>query len=209
MTICIISDTHGKHKQITLPPADTIIHCGDFTSMGKEHEIRKFMKWFSKLEQYKNKIIIAGNHDMMFEYNGLLARSFIPDNVNYLQDSGVEIEGIKFYGTPVQSPFCNWAFNRIEEKLKQHWEAIPDDTDVLITHSPPYSIMDNIEGSNELLGSPSLYEEVLNRIKPKIHCFGHIHTGYGIKIIDNITFINASLLNEEYISVNNPVIIEI
>jgi Icc-related predicted phosphoesterase len=209
MKIVIISDTHNKHKQLTLPDADCIIHCGDSTSVGKEHEIHDFFKWYSGLTQYKYKILIAGNHDWLFERNRSLALSHKPKNVIYLEDQEVVIEGIKFYGTPVQKPFNNWAFNRPEAKLAQHWQAIPDDTDVLITHSPPYMIGDYSPYSMQHEGSPSLYEEVTKRIKPKIHCFGHIHHGYGIHVIGETTFINASNLNEEYKYANAPILIEI
>lgn len=210
MKICIISDTHNKHKRLAkLPEADVIIHCGDFTSMGHSHEIVEFMKWFSKLEEFKHKIIIAGNHDWLFETNGVLAREKVPENVIYLEDSEVIIDGIKFYGTPVSLPFMNWAFNRPEEKLKLHWEAIPDDTDVLITHQPPFGIFDWSVYDNKHTGSPSLYFEVMERIQPKIHCFGHIHSGHGIKVIENTTFINASNLDEDYMCVYEPIIIDI
>lgn len=212
MKLCIISDTHGKHKQLELPDADMIIHCGDSTSVGKEHEIHKFMKWYSGLEQYKYKIIIAGNHDWLFERNRLLAKSHIPDNIIYLEDSGVEIEGIKFYGIPVQKHFCNWAFNRTEAILANHWGAIPDDTDVVITHSPPYGIGDYVShgySTDGHQGSPSLYMEMVKKIRPIIHCFGHIHEGYGLKEIDNIKFINASNLDGEYYCVNKPFVVEI
>lgn len=209
MKLCIISDTHNKHKRLAkLPDADVIIHAGDFTSMGHSHEIVTFMQWYSKLP-YKYKIVIAGNHDWLFETHRLLALEKVPENVIYLEDSGVEIEGIKFWGTPVQLPFNNWAFNRPEEKLAQHWQAIPDDTDVLITHQPPYSIFDWSVYDLKHTGSPSLYKEVVERIKPKVHIFGHIHSGYGIKVIENTTFINASNLDEDYMCVYDPVIFEI
>lgn len=212
MKLCIISDTHGKHKQLELPDADMIIHCGDSTTMGKEHEIHKFMKWYSKLDQYKYKLIIAGNHDWLFERNRSLAKTHIPENITYLEDEEVVIEGIKFYGTPVQKPFFNWAFNRTEAVLARHWAAIPDDVDVLITHSPPYGIGDYVSNNFNVethQGSPSLYMEVVKRIRPKIHCFGHIHEGYGIKEMDEIKFINASNLDDDYYCVNEPIIVEI
>jgi Icc-related predicted phosphoesterase len=209
MKICIISDTHNKHMRLgKLPDADMIIHCGDFTSVGHGHEIRNFMKWYTMLP-YKHKLIIAGNHDWLFERNRVLALEDVPKNVIYLEDNGVEIDGINFYGTPVQKPFNNWAFNRPESKLVEHWKAIPDNTDVLITHSPPHTIGDYVPWDNNHHGSPSLYFEVVERIKPKIHCFGHIHGGYGIKVIENTTFINASNLDEDYMCVNAPVLIEI
>jgi len=209
MKLCIISDTHNKHKRLAnLPDADVIIHAGDFTSVGRSHEIVNFMQWYSKLS-YKYKIVIAGNHDWLFETHGILAREKIPKNVIYLEDNGVEIEGIKFWGSPVQPPFNNWAFNRPEEKLAQHWAAIPDNTDVLITHCPPYSIFDWSIYDKIHTGSPSLYFEVMQRIKPKVHIFGHIHNGYGKKVIEGTTFINASNLDEDYMCVNSPVLFEI
>jgi Icc-related predicted phosphoesterase len=210
MKLCIISDTHSKHNHLrNLPDADVIIHSGDFTSVGKEHEIRNFFKWYTKLDQYQYKIIVAGNHDWLFERNRSHAFSLVPKNVIYLEDNGVEIDSIKFWGSPVQLPFNNWAFNRPEEKLAQHWAAIPDDIDVLITHCPPYSIFDWSIYDKIHTGSPSLYKEVIERITPRLHIFGHIHDGYGIKVIENTTFINASNLDEDYMCVNEPVLIEI
>ncbi len=210
MKICIISDTHNKHKHLgKLPDADMIIHCGDMTSVGREHEIRNFFKWFSDLDQFKYKICIAGNHDWLFERNSTLAKSLVPDNVIYLEDNGIEIEGLNFYGTPVQKIFYNWAFNRPEEKLAQYYAAIPDDTDVLITHNPPYHIGDFVPSARSNEGSPSLYKEVTERIKPAIHAMGHVHEGRGIYIKNNITFINASNLDDNYDCVFNPIIVEI
>jgi Icc-related predicted phosphoesterase len=210
MKMCIISDTHNKHKRLsTLPEADVIIHCGDMTSVGHSHEIVNFMTWFSGLSQFKYKIVIAGNHDWLFERNKFIALEKVPENVIYLEDEEVVIEGVKFYGSPVQLPFYNWAFNKPEERLIPHWKAIPDDTDVLITHQPPFSIFDWSIYDNKHTGSPSLYFEVVERIKPKVHCFGHIHSGHGVKIIEGIKFINASNLDEDYMCVYDPVTIEI
>ena len=211
MKICIISDTHMKHKFLSLKTyeADVLIHCGDITGNGGIMAITQFMGWYGNLDQFKHKIFIAGNHDWLFERANLRAREVVPDNVIYLEDEEAIIDGVKFYGTPVQKHFCNWAFNRDESKMAQHWAAIPDDTDVLITHSPPYSILDLVPWQGECHGSPSLYKEVVERIKPKIHCFGHIHEGYGLKIIDDIKFINASNLDGDYMCVNDPFLVEI
>jgi len=209
MKLCIISDTHNKHKRLSnLPEADVIIHCGDFTSVGHSHEIVSFMQWFNKLN-YKHKIVIAGNHDWLFDTNRLIAREKVPYGVIYLEDQEVILDGVKFYGTPVQLPFMNWAFNKPEERLIEHWKAIPDDVDVLITHQPPLSVFDLSVYDNKHTGSPSLYWEVVERIKPKVHCFGHIHSGHGVKVIEDTTFINASNLDEQYMCVYDPVLIEI
>lgn len=209
MKICIISDTHTKHKFVDLKniEADVIIHCGDMTSNGGIQAIQEFMNWFSNLEQFKHKICIAGNHDWLFERANIRAREVVPENVIYLEDEEVVIDEIKFYGTPVQKIFFNWAFNRPEAILANHWKAIPDNTDVVITHSPPYGIGDYVPDGHQ--GSPSLYMEIVKRIKPKILTYGHIHEGYGIKVIDNITFINASNLDGEYQCVNPPILVEI
>ena len=210
LSLCIISDTHNKHKHIgELPDADVIIHCGDFTSLGKEHEIRNFFKWYYKLNQFKYKIIIAGNHDMMFEENGSFARSLVPSNVIYLEDNSIIIEGIKIYGTPVQKKFGNWAFNKTDEQLVKYYSEIPSDTDVLVTHNPPYGIFDWSVYDNINTGSSSLLTEITERIKPIISVFGHIHSGHGIQSIDNTMFINASNLNEEYIYQYKPIYVEI
>lgn len=209
MKICFISDTHNKHKVFSMPDADIVIHSGDITSMGHEHEIKAFLKWFSRLEQYKHKIFIAGNHDWLFERNGSLAKSFVPENVTYLEDSGIEIDGYYFYGTPIQKHFCNWAFNRDEHKMLQHWEMIPDNTDILITHNPPYMIGDYVPWAHKNEGSMSLYMEIVKRIKPILHVFGHIHEGRGVKIIDDTTFINATNLDGGYFPIYNPYLIEI
>lgn len=209
MKILCISDTHNKHKQLrNLPSADVIVHAGDFSSMGYEWEIKNFLNWFSKLP-YSYKIFIAGNHDWLFENNSILAKSLVPENVIYLEDDGIEIDGVKFWGTPVQPIFCNWAFNRSEEKLIRHWQAIPDNTDVLITHCPPHTILDLCFNDNAHKGSPSLYYEIFERIKPKLNVMGHIHEGYEIKVIDDVTFINASVLDENYVCVNKPILIEL
>jgi len=210
MKIVFISDTHGKHKQLkNLPYGDMIIHSGDFTTIGEEYEIRNFFKWYGNLNQYKYKIIIAGNHDWLFERNRQLALSYVPDNVTYLEDSGINIEGINFYGSPVQKPFYDWAFNRPEEKLAVHWAAIPNNTDVIITHSPPYGIFDWSVYDKIHTGSPSLYKEIIERIKPKISVFGHIHSGHGITKIDDTIFINASNLDEKYQYSYEPIVVEI
>jgi len=215
MKLCIISDTHTYHKRIGIDKfeADVLIHCGDITGNGGIAAITDFLTWFNGLEQFKHKIFIAGNHDWLFQRNNSLARDTVENvgkgNIIYLEDQEVVIDNIRFYGTPVQPPFMNWAFNVFEPKLSEYWKAIPDGIDVLITHGPPYMIGDYVPHSMQHEGSPSLYREVTDRIKPKVHCFGHIHEGYGIKELYGIIFVNASCLNDEYRAVNDPVIIEI
>ena len=199
---------HGSYRELIIPIADVIVCCGDMTPRGKLDDAKDFLMWFADLP-HKYKIFISGNHDFLFEKYKYEAEKIIPDNIIYLEDSEVEIMGLKFYGTPVTPIFFNWAFNRTEDVLKSHWEKIPNNIDILITHGPPYGIMDLSKRDKINTGSPSLYEEVINRIKPTYHVFGHIHEGYGILEKDGITFINASNMDVDYNLVNEPIVIEI
>lgn len=208
LKICVISDTHGEHGELVIPQCDILVHCGDSTSLGKEHSVVEFLNWFSSLEQCKNKVFIAGNHDFFFERKVEYAKTLIPENVFYLEDSVIEIEGIKFYGTPVTPVFHNWAFNKTEEQLTDYWKDIPEGIDFLITHGPPLGILDVSPWTKKHCGSETLKNEIFERIKPKYHCFGHIHDCYGIEEIDGVTFVNASSLNEQYEVSNEPIIIE-
>lgn len=206
MKIVFISDTHGKHQELTIPNGDMIIHAGDISSIGKEKEIIEFINWYKSLP-HKYKIFIAGNHDFFFEIaeQGIIDNK-IPNDIIYLNDSGCSIEGINIWGSPIQPEFLNWAFNRKRgEEIKKHWDLIPENIDVLITHGPPYGILDQTQ-EKEHVGCCDLIEKVLE-IKPRIHVFGHIHEDCGIVEKDNITFINASVLNHKYVYTNTPVLL--
>ena len=111
------------------------------------------------------------------------------------------IEGIKIYGSPHQPVFHDWAFNRGDDKRRRLWSLIPSDTDILLTHGPPYEIMD-LCSSGARAGCRILRDEVLARIKPKYHVFGHIHGSNGVKKIDGVTFINAATCESRYRPVN-------
>jgi len=209
MKITFISDTHTKHKQITstLKGGDLIIHSGDISSRGYPHEIEEFLKWYSGLN-YKYKIVIAGNHDWAFQNNVEVINPILDryrDSVIYLQDEMIEINKVKIYGSPWQPEFCNWAFNLIRngEGLKYIWDRIPKNTDILITHGPPYGYLDKVIGENQCLGC-ELLRERMDLINPKIHVFGHIHSGYGYVFNGKTHFVNASVLDERYYFSNMP-----
>ncbi len=212
MNITFISDTHSKHNQLNshLHGGDTIIHSGDMSSMGNKHEIENFLKWFDKLN-YKYKIFIAGNHDWGFQDHPEQVKELLNEypDVIYLEDEFVIIEDVKIYGTPWQPWFMSWAFNlpRKSEILKGKWDKIPKNVDILITHTPPYGILDKVNGRGENLGCELLLNTV-NDVKPKICVFGHIHSGNGYIRNDDTHFINASILNEEYIYNFKPITVE-
>jgi len=208
MKVVIISDTHNYHNKIILPVGDIIVHCGDMTGMGREAEVVSFLDWFENIK-YTHKIFIAGNHDFAFEHNpSWLHDELDHRNFNYLLDESIILEGIKFYGSPYQPWFHNWAFNLDRgEKCAAKWAEIPQDTDFLITHGPPEGILDKtLEG--EYVGCYDLLQRV-KVVQPKVHAFGHIHEGYGIKQVEETLFVNASICTRNYKPTNKPIIIEI
>ncbi len=222
MRISFISDTHGKHGEIDLekelPGGDLLIHAGDFMNTGAhEYELVSFLEWFNSLGNYRYKVFIAGNHDVIFEKNPTRVKEILSnyDRVYYLQDNWVGIvhnnTKVKVYGSPWQPRFFNWAFNldRGGDDLRGVWGKIPTDTDILITHGPPQGILDT-SGSpyfKPILGCELLKERV-DKYPPKLHVFGHIHGGYGYRCTDYSCFFNASVLSEQYEYINAPIHIE-
>jgi Icc-related predicted phosphoesterase len=207
-TFTAISDTHLKHHSLQLNKTDVIIHAGDVSSRGRESEVLDFLDWFSKLD-FEYKIFIAGNHDFFFEQaDENRIHNKIPDNVIYLNDSGTNVKGLNIWGSPISPWFYNWAFNRHRgAQIKKHWDLIPNDTDILITHGPPHKILDRTLSGDDA-GCEDLYNKI-KEIKPKYHIFGHIHEGYGTYKNEDTTFINASVVNANYNLVNKPIVFEL
>jgi Icc-related predicted phosphoesterase len=207
MRIVCISDTHSRHDLIEVPSGDILIHAGDSTMVGRVEEIAKFNHWLGRLP-HPYKILIAGNHDWLFEKEPALAESLVTNAV-YLRDSAVIIEGLKFYGSPWQPRFMHWAFNLSRgAEIRRKWDLIPEDTDVLITHGPPNGILDlvprDLTGTFENTGCEELARAV-KRIKPRLHVFGHIHEGYGMERRPGTTFVNACICDAAYRPINPPV----
>ena len=203
MKIVAFSDIHGDNIR-NMPSADVFICAGDFSAHGSIADLVQFNTRLDKLQG--RKIVVAGNHDWVCERNYSLAKSCFSPDVHFLQDEAIHIEGFLFYGTPWQPLFLNWAFNLPEEQLKEKFAKIPDSVDVLITHCPPYGILDVVDGYHQ--GSPSLMERVM-QIKPKYHIFGHIHEGYGKYEENGTTFLNVSVLDGDYRMVREPVSFEV
>jgi Icc-related predicted phosphoesterase len=204
--ITLISDTHGAHQSLSLTGGDILIHAGDLCNRGTESEVLRFLNWYS-IQDYTHKIFIAGNHDFYFEQNRTEdIMELIPSNVTYLNDSGVEIDGIKIWGSPITPTFFNWAFNRDRgESIKKHWDHIPTDTDILITHGPPNETLDAV--NNNSVGCEDLRDRI-KLIKPKIHVFGHIHEGYGYVHKAGTDYYNAAMMTSRYDMDNVPIDID-
>jgi len=208
MVIWHISDTHGMHNYLTVPKGiDMIIHSGDASNymdpIINHNEMWDFKEWWNNLE-VKYKIYVAGNHDTSIE-KGIFSKNNLENNDNsfYLENDEVEIEGLKFYGSPYQPLFGNWSFQRADNKLFKMWENIPEDTDILITHGPPKGILDLAEKPNHTLeycGDKHLFNRVI-KIKPKYHLFGHIHNNgnqinVGKRVYNDITFVNSAAVTD-------------
>jgi len=212
MRITFISDTHTKHRNLTLPGGDLLIHAGDLMNSGRViEEVADFANWFSNQLQYKHKVFIAGNHDRLFENAPESVASVIKAfgrGITYLEDQSHMIDSVKLYGSPWQPEFYNWAFNlpRGGITLKETWDEIPKNTDILITHGPPQGHLDM---SGPPYNEPNLGCELLrarvDKLKPKIHVFGHIHGSYGYKFNGQTHFINAAVLDERYQNTNRPI----
>ena len=183
MKILQISDTHNRHRQLTnLPAADVIVHCGDFADNGTKEEVLDFLNWFIDLP-YPYKLFVTGNHDLCLREAENIQN--LPDNVFFLQDRGVTIEGVKFFGI---------AYDHSES-------FIPEGTDVVITHEPPITILDESAGRN--WGNIPLLNRI-KEVKPRYHLFGHVHDGYGITKQNGIVFSNASVLDDQYRLCHSP-----
>lgn len=194
--IACLSDTHTRHERVEVPDADILVHAGDFCSSGHISEAARFFKWFNELP-HKHKVVIPGNHDWCCELIPFAIEGLVGEGVHYLIDEGCEIEGLKFWGSPWQPRFYDWAFNLDRgEPLRQRWAMIPDDTDILVTHGPPYKILDFVPG-DEFVGCKDLRDRV-DELRLKMHIFGHIHYSYGHNARDGTIYVNASTCSEEY-----------
>jgi len=220
MKITFISDTHTRHRDVEadLPGGDLLIHAGDFMNSGyHKEEAEEFFTWFDGIKGYDKKIFIAGNHDRIMQMQPEWATDTLTEykTIDYLRDEGFAYydmdmdRSTKIYGSPWQPEFFNWAFNlpRNGEEMKAKWDAIPDDTDILITHGPPYGYLD-VPGGKKFQVGCELLRERIDAMQPKIHVFGHIHGSAGYYFNGHTHFINASVLDERYTYTNLPLTFE-
>ena len=213
MIIDCIADLHGYYPK--LEGGDLLIVAGDLTARDTKKEFMQCFTWMNN-QNYEKIVFIAGNHDTLIQkwdkeqdsegYNGPTSNP--DDKIEYLCDSGTEFERVKIWGSPWSlwfsgiNPKCT-AFTGNENQLMEAYEKIPTDTDILITHTPPYGILDKCKNGH--VGSESLKKQLF-RIKPRLHVFGHIHEcgGQQIDLVSSIC-VNASIVNERYEHVNKPV----
>ena len=204
MKIVCISDTHLRAVEV--PDGDVLVHAGDFTMGGTLPEVHSFCKWLGQLP-HPHKVVIAGNHDWLFQRRPDLARPLL-SNVIYLEDALAEVAGLRIWGSPWQPRFGDWAFNLDRgPALRAKWDLVPDGIDILVTHGPP-ALMCDLTAGRVHVGCEDLRIAVEER-KPRLHVFGHIHEGYGVVETPDTVFVNASICDKNYFPTNMPVVVEL
>lgn len=211
MKTVLVSDTHEQEDQIRLPEGELLIHAGDLTDRGSIVAVIKCAKWMGA-QDFKHKVVIMGNHEVGGEFlkNKEMRRIFADHGLIYLEDSGCEIEGLKLWGSPVSPRFFDWEWNRDRgADIKRHWDLIPTDIDVLITHSPPYGILDNTPHGDKI-GCKDLLDRIKQLPNLKLSVFGHLHhRGSEHLEQDGVLFVNAAICTEAYAPTNLPIEVEI
>ena len=188
-TLGVIADTHRKHRQITIPPCDILIHCGDFCSFQREDvpTLEDVDLWFAEAPA-RHILCVGGNHDFPLQ-----SREFRFSHAQLLEDRLVEIEGLTFYGAPWCPDLSGFAYYASTPELIEKWRQIPSGIDVLITHTPAFGVLDLPTGGTMHLGCPYLRQE-LERIRPRMHVFGHVHASHGLHEGAGTRSINAAIV---------------
>ncbi len=201
MKIVFISDTHAQHRKAKLPEGDLLLHGGDVTN-GRESQMDDFLRWLAD-QPHKYKVFIGGNMDGMLEKEAAQYRASLPPNTFYLENEGIEIEGLFIWGSPMIPRFVG-AFNCDRgAELRAYWEKIPDNVDILLTHTPPGGILDRTS-MGKSVGCRELRRRV-DELQPKLHLFGHVHESYGQQSDERTTFVNGSFVRGFFHRNNPPV----
>jgi len=207
-TIACISDTHQHHKKLIIPETDIIIHAGDFTYHGETKECIKFLDWYAQTPA-KDKLLICGNHEVSIsKHIGLLQMWCQERNITLLRNETVEVQGLKVFGSPYSVEFGAWAYGLPDEKLKDIWDMIPDDVDIVVTHGPAYNQLDRCM-DGRLVGSMSLAGRLEKLSNLKLHVVGHIHESRGM-LTERWTTVNAANCGIPYSNVRlEPFVVEL
>ena len=205
--VVCLSDTHSRDG-FPVPDGDVLVHAGDLTDRGTQAEVVAANAWLGSLP-HPHKVVVAGNHDFLFERQAALARSLVTSAV-YLEDSEVTVAKLRIWGSPWQPCFRDWAFNLPRgEKLREKWAQIPEGLDVLITHGPPIGTMD-LTNTGESVGCEELRDRLAAMVRPpRLHVFGHIHEGYGVLRTAAMISANASICDVGYRPVNAPLVFDL
>ena len=203
MKLVIVSDTHGRHDELGILRGDVLIHCGDSGNgfSRQSDDVDGLDAWFGR-QEFERILCIGGNHD--FDMQARAERGGpVLRNAEYLQDQVHEYRGVRFYGSPWTPELVDWAYYLDDDALRARWELIPNDVEILITHTPPYGVLDrNTAGRH--CGCRELHNRLLD-LHPRIHCFGHIHASAGTTYLNGTTYVNASMVNRRYEIAHQPI----
>ena len=202
MKFTIISDTHGEHEKLGVMSGEVLIHCGDMFNMfgGNEDDFERIDDWFRR-QNFDLILCVGGNHDFELQKrSNYVSNPF--KNAVFLGGASYEYEGVKFFGAPWVPDLYGQAFFIENSDLEDKWSEIPDNTDILITHTPPAGALDK-SSTGLKLGCPYLAASI-DIVAPRLHCFGHVHASSGILSKESTTYINASMVNHQYILIREP-----
>ena len=219
--VCL-SDTHSQTDYMRVPEGDVLLHSGDFSLQGDPREVEDFCRFLRGLP-FEHKVVIAGNHDLTFDLanfealrqrfrlsrdlNAQAVKSLLT-NCTYLEDSGAIICGYSIWGSPWTPTFFDWGFNLpIGPEIQEKWARIPMNTEILLTHGPPYDVLDQCHDGYKA-GCPLLREKV-KTVKPLVHLFGHIHEAYGTAEVDGTLYINGCNCTLRYQPTQTPIVFDL
>ena len=200
--VVVISDTHELHEELGVLQGDVLIHCGD-SAYGLSHsdaQVDRLDGWFGR-QRFDRILVIGGNHDFEMQRR-VAAGERLFRNADYLEDRAIQYHGITFYGAPWVPELADWAFYLPPDELRRRWDLIPEDTDILITHTPPLNILDR-NSRGKACGCPDLRKRLID-LAPRVHCFGHVHASGGSIELHDTKYINASLVNSRYELIRRP-----
>jgi len=202
--IVCISDSHRQHWRMDIPDGDILLFAGD-AELDSFNALQDFNNWLGTLN-FKHIVVIGGNHDMVLANYVMEEKEMFFSNAIYLENTSVQIEGIKIFGSPYSLRFFSWAFMKSEKQLEQMWELIPKNTDIVLTHSPCRNILDVTTTTDENCGSFSLRNKI-KELQTKIHICGHLHSSHGKYTDYKTDYYNVSMLNDYYQYIFEPTVI--
>lgn len=212
MRIVCISDTHDQNltTKFIIPDGDILVHVGDLCAVGDEP--KRFWKMGNYMSRFPHpiKLYVPGNHDRLAWDSPGEVRAIMRDyGVSALFAEGYEAQGLKFWGCGWMQPTVNAKHSEYPGDFQELWERCPEGTDIVLSHQPPYGILDYSRVSGEHIGSTVLYWQINRRIRPRYHIFGHNHSGHGVHEIAGIRFVNAALCDDENKPYQQPIVIEV
>jgi predicted phosphohydrolase len=206
LIIVAISDTHQLHREMDVPYGDILLFAGDLTMFSRSTAaIHDFNTWLGGLP-HPHKYLVYGNHELFFEVNP--ARRKVLTNATVLHNESAEVMGMHIWGSPITPLFGgSFGLSNPVDRVKLY-NTIPAETDILITHGPPFGILDCAHGTSNHQGDRELLEAV-QRIKPRLHVFGHIHGARGMEVTEDTLFVNAAQLTHDGHLLNKAAVLRI